>query len=189
MQKSEVINPSNGLFGVNPTHQEIAKESADQSEIVKAITNSGSGVSRMRVTYNYKDLDATDPLPLSGILKIREMSVEQAQRFCKTLMRSRPNIFKVEIKLGDYPSARRIDNFKTRTLDSDKPRFHTELGEKIGDILADKSMFVTHLVYTVNNAEVGNFSATAEVYGTNTEEYEKDELFNPVISFEFIKHT
>lgn len=183
------INPSSGLYARNPTHQEIAERSDDQNEIVKAVRNIGNGVKRMRVTYTYDDIDKTNPPPLSGITQIRSMEEEAAVNFCKNLMRSRPNIFKVKISLGDYPSARRIDNGRTRLLDSNKPRFHTELGELIGEIISDKRMLVTEIIYTVNNNESGYFNATGEVYGTTVEEYEDDKLFCPTINFEFIKTT
>jgi hypothetical protein len=184
-----VRNPSSGLFGRNPTHQEVAEYAKDQSSIVKAINASGKGVQRMRVTYDYYDMDPASPPPMAGITDIRSMSLERAQQYCKTLMRSRPNIFRMEIKLGDYPSQRRVDNIRTRMLNSDEPRFHTELGDKIGEILADKTMLVTHLVYTVHNAEPGSFHATGEVFGTTEAEYFDDENFKPSINFEFIKTT
>lgn len=182
-----VKNPSSGLYGRNPTHQEIAAYAEDQSDIVRAINE--SGVRRMRVTYDYADLDPANPPPLSGILGVRDMTEEQAKQFCRTLMRSRPNIFKVDIKLGDHPSSRRVDSGKTRMLNSSKPRFHTELGDKLGDILADRNMCVTRIIYTVHNAEPGHFNATGEVYATTVEEYENNELFKPTINFEFIKTT
>lgn len=180
-------NPSSGLLGRNPTHQEIAAYADDQSDIVRAINE--SGVKRMRVTYDYADLDPANPPPLSGILNVRDMTEDQARQFCRTLMRSRPNIFKVDIRLGDHPSARKVDSIKARMLNSNKPRFHTELGDKLGDILADRSMCVTRIVYTVHNAEPGYFHATGEVYSTTPEEYENDQLFKPTINFEFIKTT
>jgi hypothetical protein len=180
-------NPSSGLYGRNPTHQELADYAEDQSDIVKAIKDSGT--KRMRVSYDYSDMDKANPPPLAGVLNIRSMTTEQAQQFCKNLMRTRPNIFKVEVKLGDYPSARPIQNGKTRLLNSNKARFHTELGDKIGDILTDSNMLVTHLVYTVHNAEPGYFHATGQVFGTTEEEYKNDLFFKPTINFEFIKTT
>jgi len=181
------INPSSGIYARNPTHAVEAQYAENQSDIVKAIKD--SGVKRMTITYDYSEIDPKTPLPLMGIMKVREMEPESAVRFCKNLMRSRPNIFKVHIKLGNYPSVRRIDNVKTRLLNSNKPRFHTEIGEKMGDLLADKAMLITEINYVVHNADTGYFSATAEVYGVSSEEYENDELFSPTITFEFIKTT
>ncbi len=182
-----VKNPSSGLYGRNPTHRELAYHAEDQSDIVKAIKE--SGVRRIQVSYDYADMDPSNPPPMMGIVEIRTMTTEQAQKFCRTLMRSRPNIFKVHIKLGDYPNAKRLDSGKIRMLNSNKPRFHTELGDKIGDILADKALLVTELVYIVHNADPGYFNATGEVYGTTEEEYVDSENFKPTINFEFIKTT
>ena len=182
-----VINPSSGLISRNTTHQELASYAETQSDIVKAIKN--TGVKRMRITHEYSNVDMINPPPLMGITKIREMSIESAQKFCKSLMRSRPNIFKVHIKLGDYPSATRLGGPKVQVLNSNRPRFHTEIGEKIGDLLSDKTLRTTEITYTVNNADPGYFSAIAEVLGTTEEEYKDDKLFKPIISFEFIKTT
>ena len=182
-----MINPSSGILARNPTHAVEAQNADDQSEIVKAIRD--SGVKRMTVKYDYSDIDSGTPLPLMGILKIREMPVESAIKFCKNLMRSRPNIFKVHIKLGNYPTAQRMNNPKIRLLNSQTPRFHTEIGEKMGELLADKAMLITEIKYVVHNADTGYFNATAEVYGTTEEEYIDDELFAPTIEFEFIKTT
>jgi hypothetical protein len=182
-----VRNPSSGLLARNPTHIQEAKDADDQSDIVNAIKQ--SGVKRMRIRHDYTDVDKSNPPPLVGVLKIRDMTEEAAVNFCKNLMRSRPNIFTVHIKLGDYPNARRLDNSKTRMLNANKARFNTEVGAKMGEILADRNMNVTELKYIVSSAEPGRFDATSEVYGTTQEEYFDDEHFKPVIEFEFIKTT
>ena len=184
---NSVRNPSSGLLGRNPTHIDLASYAEDQSDIVKAIKD--TGVKRMQITYEYADIDPTNPPPLMGITKIRTMSTESAQKFCKNLMRARPNIFKLHIKLGDYPKAKRINDGKVRVLSSNRPRFHTEIGEKLGDIISDPNLRVTEVLYVVHNADPGYFNATAEVYGTTDEEYADDKLFKPIISFEFIKTT
>ena len=180
-----IINPSSGLYARNPSHITEAKYAEDQSEIVKAIHK--SGVKRMTVLYDYSVIDMKAPLPLMGILKIRDMPVESAIRFCQSLMRSRPNIFKVHIKLGNHPSKQRIDNSKTRLLNSSKARFNTEVGEKMGELLADRSLRITEIKYAVHNADAGLFNSTVEAYGVTEAEYLDDALFSPIIEFEFIK--
>jgi hypothetical protein len=188
IDKDAVKNPSSGLYGRNPTHILEANDAEDQSDIVKSIK--GSGAKRMRVLYEYKDADMSSPPPLAGILKMREMSEQDAVAFCKNMMRTRPNIFKAHIKLGNYPTSLRIDNRRTRLLNSRKPRFHTEIGEKIGALLADKTVLVTEIKYVVHNADPGYFNATAEVYGVRTmEEYLDEKSFNPSIEFDFVKTT
>lgn len=178
----------NGHMYRNPTHLAEADNAEDQADIVKAIKNTGPGVKQMVVTYDYGDIDKQSPPPLSGILQIRDMSPERAQVFCKNLMRSKPNIFRVHITLGDYPNQKRINSQKVRLLSSNRARFHTEIGEKIGDVLADKNLLVTEIKYNVENVEAGRFSAIAEVYGLdNPDEYFDDKSFSPKIKFEFIK--
>jgi hypothetical protein len=178
-------NESSGLPVRNPTHMTEADNADDQSDIVKAIRK--TGVKRMVVTYDYSNIDKQNPPPLAGIIHVRDMTVQQAQKYCSNLLRSKPNIFKLHIKLGEYEGKKRISNAKTRLLDSSKARFHSELGEKFGDVIADKTMHVTEIIYRVNNNEPGRFDAAAEVYGVSEEEYLDDENFKPSISFEFIK--
>jgi len=187
LDPNALINPSSGLFSRNPTHAGVAEYAEDQSDIVKAIKE--SGIQRKMVTYNYADYDPTDPPPLVGITKIREMKPESAQNFFKNLMRSKPNIFKMHIKLGEYPSVRRLNSGKIQALTTNKPRFQTELGVLMGDIMTDPSMRVTEIRYVVNNADPGTFNTSAEVYGTTEAEYKNNKLFKPIISFEFIKTT
>jgi hypothetical protein len=123
---------------------------------------------------------------LGGFTKIREMGPESIEKLMKSLMRFRPNIFKVHIKLGSYPNARRIDNSKTRMIGATKPRFHTEVGEEIGKCLSDPQMLVTDLLYVVHNSEAGSFYSTGEVWGVPTqEEYLNDELFEPTVEIEY----
>jgi len=187
MSDNEITNPSSGLPMRNPTHIEEANNAEDQSDIVRAIRD--SGVKRMIVSYDYSNMDKQSPPPLSGITKIREMNAEQAKAYCRNLMRSKPNIFRLHIKLGEYDKKKRIVNAKTRLLDSAKARFHTEVGDKIGDLLADKTMLVTEINYKVENNEPGTFRATAEVWGVDQEDYFNNETFTPTIQFEFIKTT
>lgn len=186
-EKPTVINPSSGLFARNPTHIEEANEADDQDEIVKAIK--GSNAKRMRVVYTYGDVDPKNPIPFMGITKIREMPEESAIQMCKNIMRNRPNIFKMNIKLGNYPSTRRIDNIKTRALNSDKQRYPTEVGEKFGELLSDPSLHVVEISYRVNTMSNGIFSTSAEVFVTNDEEYQDNKFFSPTIEFEYIKTT
>lgn len=183
------INPSSGLMVNNPSHKEEAQYASNQSELVKAISGAGSGVKRERTVYNYTNMDPENMPPMAGITKIRSMSEAQVINFCKSLMRTRPNIFRLHIKLGNYPHQQEMQNSKTNLLNSNEPRFHTEVGEKIGMVLADKTMHVTEIEYVVNNADPGLFSAIARVYGVPEEEYNDDKLFAPTIGFEFIKTT
>ena len=180
-----VKNPSSGLFGRNPTHIEIAETAKDQDAIVKAIND--TGVKEMTVIHEYKDLDKSAPPPFAGILKIREMSEEDAIEMCKNLARSRANIFNIVIKLGEYPEKQQLNNKKVRLLASREPRFHTEVGQRLGEILSDPTMHVVEVHYLVHNAEAGAYNATSLVYGVSEEAYNDDKYFSPTIGLKFIK--
>lgn len=182
VKPEEVMHPTGVLYR-NPSHIREAERASDQSEIVKAIM----GAKRQRI---YEKLDYKDKpesqLVLPGFLKIREMGPESTEKLLKSLMRFRPNIFKVIINLGHYPNARRIDNNKTRMIGATKPRFHTEVGEEIAKCLSDPSMLVVKVEYVVHNSEPGSFYATGEVYGVPTQdEYLNNEFFEPTIELEY----
>jgi hypothetical protein len=182
VKPEEVMHPT-GILYKNPSHIREAEKAANQSEIVKAIL----GAKRQRITekLTYKDKPDSQ-LVLPGVSKIREMGPEATEKLMKALMRFRPNIFKVVISLGNYPSARKIENGKTRAIGSSKPRFHTEVAEEIAVCLSDPSMLVTHVVYTVHNSDPGSFYATGEVYGVPTqEEYLNEDFFEPTVEIEY----
>jgi hypothetical protein len=184
IKPEDVFHPT-GVFFRNPTHKDIADRSEFQSQIVKAITGAQREIKSEVITYT----EDTKPWVLPGFPKIREMDEVSAIGLCKVLMRYRPNIYKVHIKLGDYPTARPINNHKTQLLSSFEPRFHTEVGKTIAEILADRTMNVTEVIYTVNNTEPGNFKAVGEVYGgVSEEEYNDDSLFSPAILIEYFSN-
>lgn len=182
VKPEEVMHPT-GVLYKNPTHIREAEKASNQSDIVKAIL----GAKRQRITekLEYKGKPDTQ-LVLPGIKMIRELGPEATEKLMKSLMRYRPNIFKVVISLGTYPSARKIENGKTRSVGATKARFHTEVAEEMAACLSDPSMLVTHLVYTVHNSDPGTFYATGEVYGVPTqEEYLNEEFFEPTVEIEY----
>jgi hypothetical protein len=181
-----IRNPSTGIFARNPTRIEISKKAADQDEIVKAI----KGTSRQRqiLTYTYEGEFAKEPRGFPGMLQIRDLAPESIIAMCKNLMRSKPNIFRIHVKLGDYEEQQRIDNPKTRELNSNKPRAFSEIGEALGEVLADRNINATEVLYMVRDVTPGNFYATGEVYGVAEEDYTDDKKFNPSIEIEFISN-
>jgi len=180
-----VRNPSSGLFGRNPTHIEIAETAKDQSAIAKAIKD--TGVKEMTLVHEYENLDKSAPPPFAGILKIRDMKEDDAVELCKNLARSRANIFNIVIKLGDYPEKQQLNNKKVQLLSSKEPRFHTEVGLRLGEILSDPTMNAVEIHYMVHNAESGAYNATAIVYGVSEEAYKDDKYFKPTIGLKYIK--
>lgn len=178
----ESINPKTGLFIKNPTRIDITATAENQQDIVDAVK--GIKQKLARLVYQYNDIDRTDPPPLSGILKIREMSEEERVGFFKSLMRFKPQIIKLHINLGNYTNKRKIVNQKTNLLNSNKPRFHTEVAEKMAEAFNDIPN-VVELVYTVNLTP-SSILATAEVYAVSDEDYADDNLFAPAIGIEHI---
>ena len=184
VKPEDVMHPT-GVFFRNPTHTEEADNAADQSEIVKAI----SGAGRERITEVITYTEESKPWILPGFTKVREMNEEQAEGLFKSLMRYRPNIFKVHIKLGEYKDTQPISTSKTRNLSSFKQRFHTDVAKKIAEIIVDPSLNVTEIIYTVHNSDPGSFRATGEVFGMiSDEDYANDELFSPGILVEYFSN-
>ena len=180
-----VVNPSSGIFARNPTRVEITDKAADQDEIVKTIMGARRQRQTMRIAYE----DKKAPIALPGMVHIRSMDLKAITRLCESLMRMKPNIFRVLIRLGNYENQRPISNVKTRQLNTTKQRFYTEIGQIMGDILGDRTLNVTELVYTVHNVNPGLFNATGEVFGAvSDEEYSNDELFNPYIEIEYFSN-
>jgi len=181
VKPEEVMHPT-GVFFRNPTHKEIADESSDQSQIVKAIKEARRDVLSQTITYTEED----KPWVLPGFAKIREMSEEEIEKFFKTLMRFRPNIFKIHLKLGNYPNTREINTAKTRFLNASEPRFHTEVATRLADIMADRSLKITEIIYTVQNTDPGRFQATGQVFGmVSDEDYANDAYFMPGIKIDY----
>jgi hypothetical protein len=182
-KNTEVLNQSTGLFSRNPTRVEITNNADSQQEIVD-IMRGGAKQPIVRAIYEYNDIDKSDPPPMSGILKIREMTEEQRIGFFRSLMRYKQNIIKVHISLGNYEKKRRITNSRTNLLVSNKQRFHTEVAEKMADVFSDLASNVVEMVYTVTLSTNSIFT-NVEVYGVSREEYEDDKSFAPVIGIEY----
>jgi len=184
VKPEDVLHPT-GVFFRNPTHTEEADNAKDQSQIVKAII----GAQRERATQVITYTEESKPWILPGFPVIQELEQAEIKQLCRSLMRFRPNIFKVHIKFGDYATSQRVDTNKTRNLSSFEPRFHTEVAEKMAEILADKTLRVTEIVYTVHSAEPGQFRAVGEVFGlVSDKEWENKKLFQPAILIEYFSN-
>ena len=185
IDKDAIRNPADGIIARNPTRLEITKNSESQKEIMEAVM----GVTYAptdTVVYDYSSIDREDPPPMAGVLKIREMSESQLKGFFKSLMRSKPNIVKMQLKLGEYQNKSRVINSRAALLNSNKQRFHTEVAERLADVFADHTVNVVEVIYKVNNKDQNYFSATAEVYSVPSEDYNDDKLFAPAIGIEYI---
>jgi len=181
VKPEDVMHPT-GVFFRNPTHTEEANMADDQSEIVEAI----KGAKRERVTETLTYTEEDKPWVLPGFAFVKDMDEQGIEGLCKVLMRYRPNIFKVHISLGNYPNAQQINNHKTKNLTSFKPRFHTDVAKKMAEILSDRTMNVTEIIYTVHSADPGNFRAIGEVFGmVSDEDYKNPELDSPAVRIEY----
>ena len=179
-----VINPSTGIYARNPTRVSITAQQDSQQEIVSAVK--GAKQRTDTVIYDYANIDKADPPPLSGVLSIRDMDQKRLEGFFKSLMRSKPNIIKLHLKLGEYTNKRRVTNQRAGMLNSSKQRFHTEVAKLMADLFSDHTENIIEVLYTVNNADPAYFSATAEVYSVSKDDYENDEIFAPAIGVEYI---
>jgi len=187
----EVINPGTGLYYRNPTHLDESKRAQNQTEIVKQII--GAGRETQHDVLDYSDIDTTE---LPGFRKLLEYTIDEEGRFvytmsdtdiqglCKSLLRSRPNIFSFKISLGNYPT-KKLDNVKTRDLGANRPRFQTEVATALSEVLSDRNLRVVEVNYVIQNHIPGRFIAVAEVYSTTKEEYENLENFSPIIERDY----
>lgn len=176
-------NPSDGIIARNPTRLSITANSDDQQEIVDNVMGNNNNMTDILVL-DYSNIDKSDPLPLSGITKIREMNEKQLIGFFKSLMRYKPNIIKLHLKLGEYPNKARVNNSRTALVNSNKQRMHTEVAERIAAVFDDQNANVVEILYTVNNRDQNYFSAQAEIYGVSSEDYDNDKFFAPAIGIE-----
>jgi len=183
IKPEEVMHPT-GVFFKNPSHVREAEKSENQSEIIKAIR--GAGRNRITEVFTYEDRKAPDCLP--GAVHIREMEEEELKSFFKSLMRIRPNIFKIHIQLGKYDNVKQIMDPKIYSIGSTKPRFPTEIAEELANAFSDHRFRICELVYTVHNSDPGNFNSTCEAYETIDSEYKNDEKFDPRILIEHFEN-
>lgn len=187
LDKNAMYNPSTGLLVKNPTHMEVAETSDDQVEIVNAIRD--MRVKHMKSIYDYTDYNAKSPSPipgLPGVLKIRDMEEEEMIGFFRVLMRVKPLITRVALKLGDYDFKREYRGTKIQKLDARKPRHPTEVAVLMADLMSDKTLSIIEMEYKVNSAKAGEFQARGKAFGTREEDYLNDELFKPYLEIEYI---
>lgn len=170
-----------GIFFRNPTHVEEANFSTSQGGLVKALVGSKHPRSKKILQYNEED----KPWSLSGFKKIRTLSTDNINGLFNSLMRYRPNIYSVHIVLGDYQNQKPLNSTKVQLLQLTEPRFASEIAQKLADVFTDQSYHVTELLFTINNAETGNFNTSCEAFYVEKEEYENDDLFNPAVKIEF----
>lgn len=182
--KSEDVMHPTGVFFRNPTHMREADRASDQSEIVKAIR--GAGRRRVTEVFTYEDKKSPDCMP--GALYIRSMDEDGLRQFFRSLMRVRPNIFKIHIQLGKYDKMQPILDPKIHAIGAQKPRFPSEIAEELAEAFSDNRFRICELLYVVHSSDPGNFNSTCEAYGTTEEEYADDKKFDPKILIEYFEN-
>ena len=181
----DVMHPKTGLFFRNPSNLDLRNRAETQSQIVKELTEAKRTRQVKVFTYTEDDM----PFVLPGILKIRELEKEQLEGLFKSVIRIRPNIFKIHIKLGEYSEQKPIINNKVSRIGSSEPRHLADVAKDLADVFADKRFLVTELIYSIHSAELGNFSSSCEAWGTTEKQYENNKLFNPGVLIEyFLNH-
>jgi hypothetical protein len=177
-----VRNPSTGILARNPTHIREAEGARNQTDIVKAIVSSGKKRQTMVLKYDVKK----DIVALPGMLDIRGMNSTEASALCRSLVRFRPNIFYVYIKLGNYPNAKKVNDIKVTRLNLHTQVFPTEVADLMGELLSDRALNIVEMVYEVEVADAGKFRTTCQAVGVSLEDYKNDENFNPTVTIDFI---
>jgi hypothetical protein len=178
---AKAMNPSTGILYRNPTTEDASARSDNQSEIVKHILGSGKKV----MTEIFEPDSVNGVLP--GLKKIREMPEEVLAKFFLTMFKTRPNIFSVHIKLGDYPDSKEIrkNNKLLSALQITKQTEHREIAASFAELFADRNLNVVELQWELKSSAPGNFYVEVSALGTTEENFSDDELFSPAIGVEY----
>lgn len=154
----------------------------DQSEIVRAIK--GANRKQRKETFSYED---TSSVKMPGFKHIRNLNPEQVQKLISTLMKYRPNIYKIYINLGNYDKSE-LSNNKLRKIGSGIQRAIGEIAIDIADLLSDRRANVVEFLYEVTDPSTSSFNIRAQAYGTSEEQYLDDSRFNPIVKIEYFSN-
>jgi hypothetical protein len=178
---AKATNPSTGLLYRNPTTEDISAKSDTQSDIVRQVLGSGK-----KILAEVFEPDAQNGV-LPGLKKLREMPEEVLAKFFLTMFRTRPNIFALHIRLGDYPDTKEIrkTNKFVSVLQISKPTEYREIAASFAELFADKNLCATELIWEVKANSPGNFFVEVLAKNTSEENYANDEFFRPQIAVEY----
>jgi hypothetical protein len=180
---ADIFNPSTGMLYKNPSHLEEALRASNQTELLKMLSDRG----RQKLTETFK-FDEGRQLFLPGFKRFLELEFEEVQGLMNSLMRSRPNIFKVHIRLGDYPTGKRVENRNIRALHLVAPQPPSEIGKLLANAIFDKNDRVVELLFSCSSIDSGNFHADCTAVGTTKEEFEDKELFKPIVEISYFQN-
>ena len=180
-----MVNPSSNMIARNPTRIDLSNEADDQREIVDAIKEAQG--KRSKIIYEYIRLEdgKWEYSGLPGVVKIREMSEEDLEEFCRTLMRCKPNITGLSLSLGKYKTLNSYNGPKIAKLNFRKPRYPTEVASDWAALLYDKSLKIVKVEWQVKSAGPGAFECIGKAWTTTQEEYDEEENFSPVLEVEY----
>lgn len=172
-------NPSSGMLVRNPSHEEVSERAQNQREIVNSIRESKANW--QNAVYDYSDPSRIPGLP--GMLKIRDLDERNMLGFCLTLMRAKPNITGITLKLGKYEGVTEVHGQKIARLHSRVPRNPSEIAADLADLLSSHN--IVEFEYKVNNAKTGEFDAVATAKQVDDEQYKDDSRFQPYLEIEY----
>ena len=181
LNKKSMDERMNGMMFRNPSHINEAEESDDQRQIVDSLTKMG----QKRVVEHYTFEDRTEVKGFPGVFDIRGLDKDNLKGLFTAILKSKPNIISVHLKLGDYPHVKKYTGQEMGPLNDNKPRWPSEQAEKFAELFANQN--VAEIRYAVHEATPGNLRVLTEATVTEyREEYVDDELFKPELAIEYI---
>lgn len=172
-------NPSSGMLVRNPSHEDVSARAEDQRQIVESIRETKANW--QKAIYDYSDPSRIPGLP--GMLKIRELDEKNMLGFCLTLMRAKPNITGITIKLGDYENTTDVRGQKITNLHSRVPRNPSEIAEDLADLMTAYN--IVEFEYKINSAKTGEFDAVASAKQVDDEQFKDKSRFKPYMEIEY----
>ena len=168
------------IYFRNPTHVFEGENAETQSDIVKAAKGMGKRLCKEVLKYGP---DNKRPI-LPGFMKIKELDKDELIKLCKSLMRYKPNIYKVHIVLGDYQDKQAFTSRQVNELHFDTPKDQTWVSDRLGEILSNN---VVSLRFEITSAAPGRFGTECEAYYVDSATYnaEEDENFEPMVLIEY----
>lgn len=187
--KAELFkNPSSGIFYRNPTRLEISDRAESQQEIAAMVKGAKVKVGRIVYDYSSSDFDKSDPYPLHGILKIREMDEERLNKFLANVLRYKPSIVRLHILLGSYENKKKVVNTKIDKLNGNAQRFSTDIAKNMAEAMINSKEKIVEVIYKVNSLDPGYFNTSVEMFGVSEEDYNNNDLFKPAIGIEYMEN-
>jgi hypothetical protein len=170
------------VFFRNPSLVGKADDVDNQQELVQKLMaeKKASG----EITFEYTD--ESKPCSFPGFAKIRDLKKSQLTGLFNSVLRYKPNIIQLHIRLGHYPNAKQLHSVALNECGASKPRWPRDIAPKFANVFSDPNKKIVEFIYVVSNAEPGNFRAHAQaMYVETEEEYRNEEYFEPAIGIRY----